>query len=68
MLKNSKQQIKLTIHQIKIVSSMLQSFFLKMSVNESIQFTDKLIENVFDHKKVFNSLQRVLSSIFLTQI
>lgn len=67
MLKNTKQQIKLTIHKTEIVSNMIQSFYLKMNANEITFITDKITEKFYDYNKVFNSLQRVLSSIYKIQ-
>jgi hypothetical protein len=52
MLKHNKQQIKVTVHQTKIVSDALQSFFLKIKVGENFQNSEKISEKVFDIKKV----------------
>lgn len=52
MLKNNKQQIKVTIHQTKLTSPLFQSFFLNLKLNDISLFTDKITEKVYDYNKV----------------
>ena len=54
MLKSNKQQIKVTIHQTKIVSSILPSFYMKLKVNEVSQISDKISDKLYDYNKVNN--------------
>jgi hypothetical protein len=52
MLKNNKQQIKLTIHQTKLISPLFQSFFFNLKLNDMSLYTDKITEKVYDYNKV----------------
>ena len=52
MLKNNKQQIKVTIHQTKLTYPLFQSFFLNLKLNDISLFTDKITEKVYDYNKV----------------
>lgn len=51
-MKNSKQKIKVTIHQTKIVSSVVVPFYMKLKINEVCQISDQISEKLFDYNKV----------------
>ena len=52
-MKSKIEQLKVTIHQTKVVSNtMLNSFSLKIKIEGNSQNSDKITEKVFDYNKV----------------
>ena len=59
MIKHNIHQIKVTIHQAKIVSNTnLNSYSLKVKVNDNYQISDKITEKNLDYNKVKINLSK----------